>query len=340
MLSQRANRLLENALTEYLVDTYNQQDWGRLGTQTNTKDEIQGHDRLLRALSFGDDDYSTAVADVVPAVMRAFESEPRGPRTPGRLEYDLEWMSDVFPDLMEHFGRANPRMFRRFLDEAGDDLPAAWATADQAAVALPKQPAGRGSDLVDGWAIVGRATVAPPKQSVSHASGQESSKPSPTEGLPEGAGSGRSGDSEIDPDEVRVFLVHGRDEGTREIVRAYVRQITDINPTVLDNEINGGMTLIEKFERHAEASSVAIVLMTPDDQGSLVGEPLEPRARQNVIFELGYFIGRLGRQKVIALNDGVEPPSDIAGVLYIRYGDNWKETLRGELRAAGVPIVS
>ena len=72
------------------------------------------------------------------------------------------------------------------------------------------------------------------------------------------------------------------------------------------------------------------------DSGSL-----QPRARQNVILELGYFIGKLGRKRVsVIFREGVEQPSDIFGMLYIRYGDDrsWQIELAQELRAAGVEI--
>ena len=79
---------------------------------------------------------------------------------------------------------------------------------------------------------------------------------------------------------------------------------------------NQGSTIIEKFERHAQAG-FAVVLLTPDDVGTLQGDEnnLGPRARQNVIFELGFFIGRLGRERVCALTKGeVEIPSDYTGL--------------------------
>lgn len=85
----------------------------------------------------------------------------------------------------------------------------------------------------------------------------------------------------------------------------------------------------------------AVVLLTPDDEGRPKGGELEPRARQNVLLELGYFIGRLGRAKVCALKRGeLEIPSDFTGVVWeaMDDGGGWKQALGRELQAAGHEI--
>ncbi|MFL4399671.1 TIR domain-containing protein [Citrobacter portucalensis] len=85
----------------------------------------------------------------------------------------------------------------------------------------------------------------------------------------------------------------------------------------------------------------AVVLLTPDDEGCVKGGTLEPRARQNVLLELGFFIGHLGRDKVCALKKGaVEIPSDFAGVVWEHMDDNngWKQSFSRELEAAGYTI--
>jgi serine/threonine protein kinase len=142
----------------------------------------------------------------------------------------------------------------------------------------------------------------------------------------------RSGDAR------RIFLVHGRDLEVRQEVRDFVDAITGSRSIVLADEPSRGMTIIEKFERFADATSVAIVLMTPDDQGSASGGMPAPRARQNVIFEMGYFMAKLGRANVIAVNAGVERPSDIEGLVYIGMTEDWKTALARELRAAGIEV--
>ncbi|OZB85059.1 MAG: hypothetical protein B7X32_04895 [Microbacterium sp. 13-71-7] len=123
-------------------------------------------------------------------------------------------------------------------------------------------------------------------------------------------------------------------------VQVRVHEMTGLMPVSLADQVSGGDTVIEKFERYAADSSVALILLTPDDFGGVAGETSQPRARQNVVFEFGYFVAKLGRKKVIALNDGVELPSDLAGVVYVSlHTTNWMTTLRKELRAAGVPII-
>ncbi len=113
-----------------------------------------------------------------------------------------------------------------------------------------------------------------------------------------------------------------------------------LEPVILNEEASRGKTIIEKFEHHADVG-FAVVLLTPDDEGALRGEDGSPglRARQNVIFELGFFIGRLGRERVCALTKGgdMEIPSDYAGVVYIPLDDKgaWRIGLVKELQAAG-----
>lgn len=138
-----------------------------------------------------------------------------------------------------------------------------------------------------------------------------------------------------------VFVIHGRDEGTRAMVARFLEQLR-LKPVILDEQSNQGLTIIEKFERHAQVG-FAVALLTPDDVGSLQGDGsnLNPRARQNVIFELGFFIGKLGREGVCALTKGnVEIPSDYAGVVYIPLGDSgaWKFQLVKELKAVGFEV--
>jgi predicted nucleotide-binding protein len=116
----------------------------------------------------------------------------------------------------------------------------------------------------------------------------------------------------------RIFIVHGRNESVR---RAVARFLTDLgkDPVVLVDLPSGGRTIIEKFEHYARSARYAIVLVTPDDVGGLRSAPdVRARARQNVLFELGYFIGKLGRGKVCLMStDEIEWPSDLHGVVYV-----------------------
>lgn len=153
----------------------------------------------------------------------------------------------------------------------------------------------------------------------------------------------RSGTQTSHPSaEPAIFLVHGRDEGAKHGVTRFVESITGLEPIILAEQANLGQTVIEKFEKHASQVSYAIVLLTGDDEGRLKGtRSMKARARQNVILELGWFAGKLGRQKVAMLYEtGVELPSDIVGILYAELdpGEGWKIKLAREMKAAGLPV--
>lgn len=139
----------------------------------------------------------------------------------------------------------------------------------------------------------------------------------------------------------RVFVVHGHDEAAKEAVARFLSKL-GLEPVILHEQPNQGRTVIEKFEGHADVD-FAVVLLTPDDVGRAAGSSGEakPRARQNVIFELGYFIGRLGRSRVCALHKGnVEILSDYDGVIYVSMGDpqGWRLLLAREIKAAGIDV--
>jgi len=138
-----------------------------------------------------------------------------------------------------------------------------------------------------------------------------------------------------------VFLVHGHDGELKESVARFLERL-NLKVIILHEEPNLGRTVIEKFEQNAGVD-FAVILLTPDDEGYKAGDQNEakPRARQNVILELGYFIGRLGRTKICALHKGdVELPSDIHGVVYepVDSPDGWKIKLAIELKQAGFEI--
>lgn len=139
----------------------------------------------------------------------------------------------------------------------------------------------------------------------------------------------------------RVFIVHGSDNETKQEVSRVVSDL-GLNAIVLHEQPNKGRTLIDKFEQESGMVGYALVLLTPDDEGRKKGTegPLIPRARQNVIFELGSFFSSLGRDRVCALLKGdVEIPSDYHGIVYIKMDDaNWKLDLTKELKAAGYHV--
>ena len=134
----------------------------------------------------------------------------------------------------------------------------------------------------------------------------------------------------------KVFIVHGHEGEPREAVSSFLRKI-DFTPVVLHEQTNQGRTIVEKFEAHAEVD-FAVVILTPDDVGGQKGGAQHPRARQNVILELGYFIGKLGRKNVCAIKHGeLEMPSDIIGVAWTPFDEHgaWKAALAKELKDAG-----
>jgi predicted nucleotide-binding protein len=151
--------------------------------------------------------------------------------------------------------------------------------------------------------------------------------------------------AEIDKDSRssnRVFIVHGHDHGAKVDVARTIEQLK-LCAIVLHEQASEGKTIIEKFERDASQVSFAIALLTGDDEGYCRGKPEEKtlRARQNVILELGYFSGALGRSKVCVVSkDEVEIPSDYLGVAHISMdeGGAWKYALAMELKTAGLPI--
>jgi predicted nucleotide-binding protein len=139
-----------------------------------------------------------------------------------------------------------------------------------------------------------------------------------------------------------VFIVHGRREGPREAVARLIEKLR-LNPIILHEQASEGRTIIEKFEGHSEVG-YAVVLLTGDDRGGLAeAEPstYQLRARQNVIHELGYFLGKLGRRRVCVLYEhGVEIPSDYQGVVYVPLDSEgaWRLHLAKEMKAAGLDI--
>src|SRR5665647_2254387 len=138
-----------------------------------------------------------------------------------------------------------------------------------------------------------------------------------------------------------IFLVHGHDIARRELVRRFLETVTDRDVVVLADQPNRGQDILGKLLVHAQQAVFAVVLLTPDDEGGESGkEKRASRARQNVVFELGMFIGLLGRDRVAALNDpAVELPTDFSGVAYIPIdGDSWQIELARELKAAGISV--
>lgn len=135
----------------------------------------------------------------------------------------------------------------------------------------------------------------------------------------------------------KIFIVHGHDDVLKESVARIIEK-QGIEAIILSEKANQGRTIIEKFEDYSDVGG-AICLFTADDIGcEKFKSEGNPRARQNVVFEAGYFMGKLGRNHVVLLADsGVEMPSDLSGVVYTNTA-NWQFELLKELNAMGYKV--
>jgi predicted nucleotide-binding protein len=142
-----------------------------------------------------------------------------------------------------------------------------------------------------------------------------------------------------------VFLVHGHD---KEMLESVARTLTELGlkPLILHEQPDQGRYIMQKIEDYSDVR-FAVILISPDDEGRLRGakSALKPRARQNVVLELGYFVGRLGRDRTLVIYREVssfEFPSDYDKVLYKPFDEfgKWRFELVKELQAAGYSSVS
>jgi len=138
-----------------------------------------------------------------------------------------------------------------------------------------------------------------------------------------------------------ILLIHGRDEATKETVSAFIEKL-GLRASILHEQPNEGRSIIEKF---GEPSNIdfAIILFTPDDIAAPRNKPKERQTRvsQNVIFEFGYFLGKLGQGRVCVLcKEGVEIPPDCSGVTYIPMDSRggWRLLVAKEIKQAGIEI--
>jgi len=144
-------------------------------------------------------------------------------------------------------------------------------------------------------------------------------------------------------DPKKVFIVHGHNETVKQTV-ARVLESIGLTPIILAEQPDKGRTVIEKFENEGNDVGFAVVLLTADDKGRKnYARKMQDRARQNVVFEMGYFMALLGRERVmLLLQDGVEKPSDLNGVVYTALDKDgaWKYRLVKELKEQGYIVSS
>lgn len=141
----------------------------------------------------------------------------------------------------------------------------------------------------------------------------------------------------------KIFIVHGHDNEMKLDVARLLERL-DFEPIILSEQPEQGRTIIEKFEEESDVEFAVVLLSAEDDIGAKKGSSnFQPRARQNVILELGYFIGKLGRKKHVYVlkNGNVEVPTDIHGIVYKPYScndDGWKLALAKELKSVGYSV--
>ncbi len=140
----------------------------------------------------------------------------------------------------------------------------------------------------------------------------------------------------------KVFVSHGHDENATAAVVSFLES-GGARPVILKEQARSSQSLLDQFEKHSNVE-FAVILVTPDDHGaSRNGGELRPRARQNVIFELGFFLAKLGRNRVVALCkeeevERIELPSNYNGVLYREMKGDWKIELARDLKAVGIEL--
>jgi predicted nucleotide-binding protein len=138
----------------------------------------------------------------------------------------------------------------------------------------------------------------------------------------------------------QVFIAHGHNEAA--LLKVALRlQKWGLNHTILFEQPDAGTYILDDLDKYANRSAAAVIVMTADDVAYAKSRPETQmtRARQNVVFELGYFIAKLGSSNVIALvEDGIERPSNYDGVKYIAFDGGWEAALREALIRAGIDI--
>lgn len=149
-------------------------------------------------------------------------------------------------------------------------------------------------------------------------------------------------EKEVAAEQGRIFIIHGHDDARKHELFRVLHDVTGMKPIILHEQPSGGQTIVEKLETFAASAGFAVALLTADDLGRAKSSAAEkPRARQNVVFEAGYFAGRLGRSKVVLLHEsGVELPGDLDGVVYLPLDPAgvWKMKLAHEMANDGITV--
>lgn len=139
-----------------------------------------------------------------------------------------------------------------------------------------------------------------------------------------------------------IFIVHGHNDARKHEVARLMKGLTGEDPIILHEQPDMGRVLLEKFEQTAARTGFAVIIATGDDVGRAASQTADrPRARQNVVFGMGFFFGALGRDRTsVLLDHGVEEPGDVDGLVYIPLdkAGGWKSALARNIEAAGITI--
>jgi len=320
---------LATAAAAYATHNWAWPQWYEFGRETETAHAFDQFPRLERSLAFGDDDYP----DVALRVFKYILAEG-APTQTERMDLLVDSMPDLPNWVRVNATPRTKRLFAQYLEsQYRDDVPNAWRGQLEELSAI---------DSIDAILTrVGDTNIYSDLDQSTDTAPEKTSIDYPTNSLSPLPSNASSGFADSETRKPRVFIVHGHDFNMLNQIRVFVHQETSIMPISLAEQPGQGDTIIEKFEKYGSVADYVIVLLSPDDIGNSVkardeGAPMSPRARQNVVFELGYFIGTVGRSKVLVMDAEVERPSDLAGLSYIDYHGDWRYALLGELKASGL----
>jgi len=234
--------------------------------------------------------------------------------------------------------------FTGTLDELKEKVRQCGAEGEWAEIANAHQFRCKDGSVLNWYSKTGTLQYQGNKDAAQRLKGLLSGTPAPQHAAPAAAVPA----ARLPVEKPKVFVVHGHDTVAREQLELVLHRL-GLEPFVLANTGGGGMTIIEALEQEIVKPHIrarfGIVLLTPDDMGWAQREgelARQPRARQNVVLEMGMVLAALGRQNVAILKKGhIETPSDAQGIIYLPFNDHVKETvpkLVDRLRNAGFTL--
>jgi len=332
-------------LQKAIVATFDEVKWMELGYATESVDLIENDRRLLSGMHNGDEDYPVFAHGMVRTILN---------RKPEAIHVFRD-----FPGIEEWLLENNLSSVSLMLDRLADDreveLRMALVRSVPGMAELPELPPDEQERLAAALHLRsddrerGDGTEDPRSLRIAaYVGGGEPREPKDLwelEKLDDALSSLRTERENEKRMGKNVFIVHGHDGGIKNTVARFLgKDGLGLDVTILHERASRSMTLIEKLEHYADQMDYAVVLLTPDDIGYAKDKSTEakPRARQNVIFELGFFMAKWGRERVCAIKVGdLEGLSDFKGVVYIGWdgaSGSWRNELALELKEAGLPV--